>query len=140
MPFTAPGFRFCATNRIAAHRLKVSSFQVAEYYLFRGTGLHQAVWSLYIELLSRYIAELFKNAVQFSTSIAWGDFSYHVRIKFPGIGKILFTETPTLPRFWTASGRQSFTLSECRLLREGLPKDALDSLYSKYSEICDRRS
>jgi hypothetical protein len=83
-----------------------------------------------LESLCRVIQQIhrrtFDEAVQLTTSIAWGEFSYDERIEFPGVGK-----SPLYGNAYVAAVSDNQTRSpklypsECRLIRQGLPPEVI---------------
>jgi len=65
---------------------------------------------------------LLERDTMLTTSIAYGRFSYHERIEFPGIGKNPIYGFPYVKAFFdNENGRPKIQPGECRLLKEGLP-------------------
>lgn len=66
----------------------------------------------------------FENAIQLTTSIAWGEFSYHDRIEFPGIEKNPVYGSAYVAAFIdNENGSPKLYPSECRLNRDNLPPE-----------------
>jgi hypothetical protein len=81
-----------------------------------------------LESLCRVIQQIhrrtFEQAVQLTTSIAWGDFDYEERIQFAGITKSLIYGNAYMDAFAdNEKGSPKLYPSECRLRRKGLPKE-----------------
>jgi hypothetical protein len=69
----------------------------------------------------------FEQAIQLTTSIAWGQFDYEERIQFPGITKNLFHGSAYMDASAdNENGSPKLYPSECRLRRTGLPPDVDD--------------
>lgn len=81
----------------------------------------------------------FKRAVSLTTSIAWGDFSYHQRIEFPGITKNPVYGNAYVDAFIDCeSDSPKMYPNECRISRKNLPEEIIDYVHSKRDEIGQR--
>lgn len=76
-----------------------------------------------LEALNR---RCFEHAVQLTTSIAWGEFSYHQRIEIPGIEKNPIFGNAYLSAFRDSSATPRLFASECRVSKQNLPADVVD--------------
>ena len=96
-----------------------------------------------LESLCRVVRQIhqrtFEGAVQLTTSMAWGEFSYHERIEFSGIEKNPIYGNAYIAALADNEGR-SPTLypSECRLMRAGLPEGVLVFCTRKQGEVAKR--
>jgi hypothetical protein len=83
-----------------------------------------------LEAICRVIEEIhrkcFEKAIQLTTSISWGEFSYHHRIEFPGIEKNPIYGNAYVAAFTdNDAGSPKLYPSECRLVRNDLPQDVV---------------
>lgn len=77
-----------------------------------------------IESLNR---RCFERAVSLTTSVAWGEFSYHERIEIPGIEKNPVYGNAYVAAFLdNESPNPKLYSNECRILKRELPQDALN--------------
>jgi hypothetical protein len=81
----------------------------------------------------------FERAVQLTTSLAWGEFSYHERIEFPGIEKNPIYGNAYVAAFADNEGSSPRLYpSECRLRRDGLPQDVVDFCIARHGQVAER--
>ena len=120
---------------------RVDGFFVSDCGVLFVRGEQQAA-SIRLESLCRIIQQIhqrtFQRAVQLTTAIAWGEFSYHERIEFPGIEKNPIYGNAYVAAFADSEGSPRLYPSECRLLRDGLPQDVLDLLAGRNGGIAER--
>jgi hypothetical protein len=82
--------------------------------------------------------QTFERAVQLTTSLAWGEFSYHERIEFPGIEKNPIYGNAYVAAFADNEGSSPrLHPSECRLRRDGLPQDVVDFCITKHGQVAE---
>jgi len=77
----------------------------------------------------------FEKAVQLTTSISWGKFSYQERIEFPGIVKNPIYGNAYVSAFADNNNLPKLYPSDCRIKREGLPPDVDDWCFQKQENI-----
>lgn len=81
----------------------------------------------------------FAKAIQLTTSIAWGEFSYHERIEFPGINKNpIYGNAYVSAYFDNEKDPRKLYPSECRLKRENLPPDVVEFCTGRIGPIAER--
>jgi hypothetical protein len=87
-----------------------------------------------LESLCRIIQQIhqktFKKAFHLTTSVAWGEFSYHERIEFPGIQKNPIYGNAYVAAYTDNEGLPKLYASECRIRRADLPVDVVQSCVS----------
>lgn len=92
--------------------------------------------------LCRVISQIhhrtFEKAIQLTTSIAWGIFSYKDRIEFPGIEKNPICGNAYITAFADNEGLPKLYPGECRLRREGLPPDVVEFCTNRQGPIAGR--
>ena len=96
-----------------------------------------------LEALCRVVQQIhqrsFERAVQLTTSIAWGEFSYHERIEFPGIEKNPIYGNAYVAAFAdNEAGSPKLYPSECRLKREGLTECATEYCARRQGQVGER--
>jgi hypothetical protein len=120
---------------------KVDGFFISDCGVLFVRGEQQTA-SARLEALCRIVEQIhrrtFESAVQLTTSIAWGDFSYDERIEFPGIEKNPIFGNAYVAAFADNEGLPRLYPSECRLLRDGISKDVFDFLISRDGDIAGR--
>jgi hypothetical protein len=80
--------------------------------------------------------QVYKKAVQLTTSIAWGEFTYTERIEFPGIGKNLIYGNAYMDAFAdNDSSPKKLYSGECRIKRTNLPPDVSNALQARHGHI-----
>ncbi|MGZ5481194.1 MAG: hypothetical protein ACXWID_04360 [Pyrinomonadaceae bacterium] len=88
------------------------------------------LWSLCF-IVKEIHRRTFKEAVQLTSSIAWGRFSYHERIEFPGIDKSPIYGNAYIAAFTDNEGSPKLYPNECRIIRRGLPVEVIDVLHRR---------
>jgi hypothetical protein len=89
-----------------------------------------------IESLNR---RCFERAVSLTTSIAWGEFSYHERIEIPGIEKNPVYGNAYVAAFLdNESSSPKLYSNECRIVKRELPLDALNLCTSSQGPVGSR--
>jgi hypothetical protein len=120
---------------------KVDGFFISDCGVLFVRGEQQEA-STRLESLCKVIQQIhrrtFESAVQLTTSIAWGEFSYHERIEFPGIEKNPIYGNAYVVAFADSESMTKLYPSDCRLLRDGLPQDVLDFLTARDGDIAGR--
>lgn len=91
-------------------------------------------------VVQRIHQRTFESAVQLTTSIAWGKFSYQERIEFPGIEKNPIYGNAYLAAFIdNERGMPKLYPGECRLIRDDdLPPDVVNFCLAKRGAIASR--
>jgi hypothetical protein len=118
---------------------KVDGFFISDCGVLFVRGQNQTA-STKLQSLCRVIQQIhrkaFDRAVQLTTSIAWGQFSYHERIEFPGIEKNPIYGNAYISAFAdNEAGTPKLYPSECRIKRDGLPQDVVDFCVGRNGEI-----
>ena len=73
--------------------------------------------------------EVLEHDIMLTTSIAWGDFSYHNRIEFPGINKQPIYGNAYVSAFLdNEAGSPRLQPGQCRIIKEGVPTDVFSSV------------
>jgi hypothetical protein len=95
------------------------------------------------EALLRVIEQLnrlcFERAVSLTTSVAWGDFSYHGRVEIPGIEKNPIYGNAYVAAFIdNESESPKMYANECRIARQNLPPKIGDLLEARRGPIDSR--
>jgi hypothetical protein len=112
---------------------RVDGFFISDCGVLFVRGREDDVASVRLESLCDIIRQIhrltFEKAIQLTTSIAWGDFSYDERIEFPGIEKNPIYGNAYVAAFADNEGSTPRLYpSECRLLKKGLPEAVANSL------------
>jgi hypothetical protein len=79
----------------------------------------------------------FKKAVDLTTSISWGEFSYDKRIEFPGIEKNPIYGNAYVAAFADSEDHPKLYSNQCRLKRVGLPPDVIDWCICKQGAVAE---
>jgi hypothetical protein len=132
---------FVALRNQESGDAKVDGFFISDCGVLFVRGEDQTA-SVRLQSLCRVIQQIhrrtFDRAVQLTTSIAWGQFSYHERIEFPGIEKNPLYGNAYVTAFTdNEGGTPKLYPSECRLRRDDLPQDALDFCTRKLGHIAE---
>ena len=73
--------------------------------------------------------QVLADDIMLTTSIAWGDFSYHNRIEFPGIDKQPIFGNAYVSAFLdNETGRPRLKPGQCRILKRDIPESVLPSI------------
>lgn len=121
--------------------VKVDGFFISDCGVLFVRGENQNASSR-LQSLCRVVRQIhrraFERAVQLTTSIAWGQFSYHERIEFPGIEKNPIFGNAYVTAFAdNEGGTPKLYPSECRIRKDDLPQDALDFCTNKQGEVAE---
>lgn len=97
-----------------------------------------------LDRLLEAVAELnrrcFRRAVSLTTSIAWGEFSYHRRIEIPGIEKNpVYGNAYVSAYLDNESGTPKLYPNECRIFKRELPEDVIDYFMDRHREPNGRK-
>jgi hypothetical protein len=118
---------FCALRAQNKSALQVEGIFVSDCGILFVRGGKGSI-SKRLEAICRIIQQIhqraFEKAIQLTTSISWGEFSYHNRIEFPGIEKNLVYGNAYVEAFKdNENGEPKLYPSECRLRRKDLPDE-----------------
>ena len=81
----------------------------------------------------------FENAIQLTSSIAWGEFSYHERIEFPGIRKDPIFGNGYISAYMDNEiGQPKLYPSECRVVRKNLPQTVTDFCAARVGTVAQQ--
>jgi hypothetical protein len=138
--FNKAGFSALRDHRNDAAR--VDGFFISDCGVLFVRGEQEAATTR-LESICQVVREIhqrtFEKAVQLTTSLAWGEFSYHERIEFPGIEKNPIYGTAYVAAFADNEGSSPRLYpSACRLRRDGRPQDILDFCTSKHGQVSER--
>jgi hypothetical protein len=76
----------------------------------------------------------FRRAVSLTTSIAWGEFSYHERIEIPGIEKNpVYGNAYVTAYLDNESGTPKLYPNECRIIKRELPEEVNNYLVDSHA-------
>ena len=103
----------------------------------RGNGVSEIdELSSLLRAVARLNWRCFRKAVSLTTSIAFGEFSYHQRIEVPGVEKNPVYGNAYVNAFLdNEAGTPRLYTNECRIVKEGLTDGVLEWCQEDYGEL-----
>jgi len=126
--FYAAGYRALNNqqNQVRVDGLFVSDCGILFARLEKNKNTRQGFESL-LKSLRLIHEECFRRVVSLTSSVAWGGFSYHNRVDFPGIEKNPFLGNAYVEAFKDNNGgTPKMYPNECRIINEGLPEEIVN--------------
>lgn len=94
-------------------------------------SLSQSLVSL-LRVTRKLNQEMLHRSFMLTTSIAYGQFVYHERIEFEGIGKTPIYGNAYVSAFLdNENGRPKIQPGQCRIIKQGLPDNVVDILQNQ---------
>lgn len=135
--FYTAGFNILQNHRNEVHGFFISDCGIL--FVRREQEPPEARLESLCRVVEQVHRQTFQKAIQLTTSIAWGEFTYHDRIEFPGILKgaiygnayvsAYLDNEKDGPKLWP---------SECRLKQACLPQNVIDFCRSRRGSVASR--